>query len=139
MRLIYKGQLALYLIAIGFGVFTPRPDLVGQGTSQLPGPSKGGFPSIGDQILYLGGTWAWIGNFLMLMPFAFLISKSWPLLRLQTIFIASALLTISIELIQIYIPGRVSDVRDIALNATGAALVLLYLHLHKSSKSRAQK
>ena len=139
MRLIYKGQLALYLIAIGFGVFTPRPDLVGQGTSQLPGPSKGGFPSIGDQILYLGGTWAWIGNFLMLMPFAFLISKSWPLLRLQTIFIASALLTISIELIQIYIPGRVSDVRDIALNATGAALVLLYLHLHKPNKSRAQK
>ena len=139
MRLTYKGLLALYLLAIGFGVFTPRPDLVGQGASQLPGPSKGGFPSIGNQILYLGGTWAWIGNFLMLMPFAFLISKCWPSLRLQTIFIASMLITISIELIQIYIPGRVSDVRDIALNATGAALTVLYLHRQKISKNRDQK
>ena len=139
MRSTYKGLLVLYLIVIGFGVFTPRPDLVAPGASQLPGPSHGGFPSISNQILYLGGTWAWIGNFLMLMPFAFLVSKAWPSLRLQTIFIASALITISIELIQIYIPGRVSDVRDIALNATGAALVLLYLHWQRTSKNRAQK
>ncbi len=142
MRQAYKSVLILYLIALGFGVFTPRPDLIGpNGTpigSPIGAPSVGGFPSIGHQILYLGGFWAWVGNFLMLVPFVYLIHLIWPKLGLQTIFIICLLTTISIEFIQIYIPGRVSDVRDIALNVTGAALTLLYLRWKKSSKNRVQ-
>ncbi len=139
MRLPYKGLLVLYLIVLGFGVFTPRPDLVPSGGQSLPGPSAGGFPSIGHQILYLGGTWAWIGNFLMLVPVVFLIRLCWSKLTFQTIFIITLLMTISIEFIQLYIPGRVSDVRDIALNGSGAALTLLYLNWQKTSRNRARK
>ncbi len=127
MRWVYKSTLVLYIIALGFGVFTPRPDLVG----------PNGTP-IGHQILYLGGFWAWVGNFLMLIPVAYIIHICWPKLFLQTIFITCLTTTISIEFMQLYIPGRVSDVRDIALNSTGAALTLLVLHWHKTSKSRAQ-
>ena len=142
MRRAYKSVLPIYAIALGFGVFTPRPDLVGTGGASVGAsvgtPSVGGFPSIGHQILYLGGFWAWVGNFLMLVPVAYLIHLCWPRLFLQTIFIICLTTTISIEFIQLYIPGRVSDVRDIALNATGAALILLYLHWKKTSKNRVQ-
>lgn len=142
MRWVYKSTLVLYIIALGFGVFTPQPDLVGpNGTpigTPIGAPSVGGFPSIGHQILYLGGFWAWVGNFLMLIPVAYIIHICWPKLFLQTIFITCLTTTISIEFMQLYIPGRVSDVRDIALNSTGAALTLLVLHWHKTSKSRAQ-
>ena len=143
MRRAYKSVLVLYIIALGFGVFTPRPDLVGpNGTpigTPIGAPSVGGFPSIGHQILYLGGFWAWVGNFLMLVPFAFLIHSIWPKLGLQTIFIICLLTTISIEFIQLYIPGRVSDLRDVVLNATGAGLILLSINLQRTSRNRARK
>ena len=143
MRRAYKSVLVLYIIALGFGVFTPRPDLVGpNGTpigTPIGAPSVGGFPSIGHQILYLGGFWAWVGNFLMLVPFAFLIHSIWPKLSLQTIFIICLLTTISIEFIQLYIPGRVSDLRDVVLNATGAGLILLSINLQRTSRNRARK
>ena len=142
MRPAYKSVLVLYVIALGFGVFTPRPDLVGKGGASVGTPvgtpSVVGFPSIGHQILYLGGFWAWVGNFLMLIPVAYLIHICWPKLILQTIFIMCLTTTISIEFIQLYIPGRVSDVRDIVLNGTGAALTLLILHWKRTSKNRAQ-
>ena len=142
MRRSYVSVLTLYLIALGFGVFTPRPDLVGTGGTPIGTPigtpSPGGFPSIGHQILYLGGCWAWVGNLLMLVPFVYLMHICWPKLILQTIFIMCLTTTISIEFIQLYIPGRVSDVRDIVLNGTGAALTLLILHWKRTSKNRAQ-
>ena len=143
MRRAYQIVLVLYLIALGFGVFTPRPDLIGPNGTPIGTtsgtPSVGGFPSIGHQILYLGGFWAWVGNLLMLIPFTYLIHSIWPKLGLQTIFIISLLTTISIEFIQLYIPGRVSDLRDVVLNSTGAGLILLFFHWQKTNKNRAQK
>ncbi len=143
MRRSYVSVLTLYLIALGFGVFTPRPDLVGTGGTPIGTPigtpSIGGFPSIGHQILYLGGFWAWVGNFLMLVPLVYLMHLIWPKLGLQAIFINCLLLTITIEFIQLYIPGRVSDLRDVVHNGTGAGLALLHLHWRKASKNRAQK
>ena len=139
MRRAYMSVLALYLIALGFGVFTPRPDLVIPGANAIGTPSVGGFPSIGHQILYLGGFWAWVGNFLMLFPLVYLMHLIWPKLGLQAIFINCLLLTITIEFIQLYIPGRVSDLRDVVLNGTGAGLTLLHLHWRKVSKNRGQK
>ena len=51
MRVVYKSALALYLIALGFAVVTPRPDLVTPGAKPVVSPSVGGFPSIGHQVL----------------------------------------------------------------------------------------
>jgi len=136
MRLVYKSALALYLIALGFGVFTPRPDRVTPGANPVINGSNGGMPAIGHHILYESGTVAWIGNFFILIPVALLIRKCWPRLAFQTIFIITLLITITIEYIQVYIPGRVSSVSDIIFNGSGPALTLLILHRYRISKNR---
>jgi glycopeptide antibiotics resistance protein len=74
--------------------------------------------------LYYSGSLQWIGNFIMLMPLAYLLGKSLPQIKTQTILILSLLTTIFIEYVQIFIPGRVSDVRDITANSTGVILFL---------------
>ena len=139
MKSAYKSLLALYLVVLGFAVFTPRPDRVTPGAKPVINGSTGGIPAIGHHILYESGTVAWVGNFFLLIPVALLIRKYWPMLGFQTIFILTLLITISIEYIQIYIPGRVSNVSDIIFNGSGPALTLLILHKYRISKNRVQK
>ncbi len=138
MRGLNKASLFVYLIILCFGVFTPRPDLVTPGAKPIISGSHGGLPAVGHHILYLGGPLQWVGNFLMFIPLVLLLRTCWSRLTLQSIFIVTLLTTISIELIQIYIPARNSDVRDIIANGSGAAVTLLYLHFHKVSKNLAQ-
>jgi VanZ like family len=135
MRLPYRTLLGIYLVVLCFGVFTPRPDLVTPGAKPIISGAHGGLPAVGHHILYLGGPLQWVGNFLMFIPLVLLLRKCWSRLTLQSIFIITLLTTIFIELIQIYIPGRISDIRDIIANGSGAALTLLYLHFRKTSKS----
>ena len=139
MKSAYKSLLALYLVVLGFAVFTPRPDRVTPGAKPVINGSTGGIPAIGHHILYESGTVAWVGNFFLLIPVALLIRKCWPMLGFQTIFIITLLITISIEYIQVYIPGRVSNVSDIIFNGSGPALTLLILHKYRISKNRAPK
>ena len=139
MKSVYQSLLALYLVVLGFAVFTPRPDRVTPGAKPVINGSTGGIPAIGHHILYESGTVAWVGNFFLLIPVALLIRKCWPMLGFQTIFILTLLITISIEYIQVYIPGRVSNVSDIIFNGSGPALTLLILHKYRISKNRAQK
>lgn len=139
MKSVYKSLLALYLVVLGFAVFTPRPDWVMPGVKPVINGSTGGIPAIGHHILYESGTVAWVGNFFLLVPVALLIRKCWRMLGFQTIFIITLLITISIEYIQVYIPGRVSNVSDIIFNGSGPALTLLILHRHRISKNRVQK
>ena len=139
MKSVYKSLLALYLVVLGLAVFTPRPDRVTPVAKPVINGSTGGIPAIGHHILYESGTVAWVGNFFLLIPVALLIRKCWPMLGFQTIFIITLLITISIEYIQVYIPGRVSNVSDIIFNGSGPALTLLILHRYRISKNRAQK
>ena len=139
MKSAYKSLLALYLVVLGFAVFTPRPDRVTPGTKPVINGSTGGIPAIGHHILYESGAVAWVGNFFLLVPVVLLIRKCWPMLGFQTIFIITLLITISIEYTQVYIPGRVSNVSDIIFNGSGAALTLVILHKYRISKNRAQK
>ena len=51
MRVVYKSALALCLIALGFGVFTARPDLVTPEAKPVVTLSVGGLPPIEQQVL----------------------------------------------------------------------------------------
>ena len=139
MKSAYKSLLALYLVVLGFAVFTPRPDWVTPGAKPVINGSTGGIPAIGHYILYESGTVAWVGNFFLLIPAVLLIRKCWPMLGFQTIFILTLLITISIEYMQVYIPGRVSNVSDIIFNGSGPALTLLYFYWKEINKNRAPK
>ena len=139
MRSTYKGLLALYLIILGFAVFTPRHSQWTLHPKLATNSSSNVNPSVGHHILYESGVWAWIGNFFLLIPVVILTQRSWPKLGYQTIFIITLFITITIEYIQVYIPGRVSNVSDIIFNGSGSALTLLFLHRQKTSKNRAPK
>jgi glycopeptide antibiotics resistance protein len=79
-------------------------------------------------VLYINGYRELLGNFVMLIPIALLLRKIFPTIKAQSILLICLSTTISIEFLQIYIPGRFSDVRDIATNSLGAvvAVGLLY-------------
>jgi VanZ family protein len=124
MDRFYKASLAIYFTVLAFAVFTPRPDLVQPSSDPILNPSSGTLPSLGHHILYLGGPLAWCGNAMMLMPAVFLLKKVFPTLKAQTILLIGISVTITIEFIQIYIPGRVSDVRDIVANTSGVIIAL---------------
>lgn len=115
--------LGLYLFFLALGVFTPRPDIESPDALPLVSNSGGVLPTIGHHILYTDGVLAWVGNFIMLMPLYLLIYDRFPSLRKGSILAICLGATISIECIQIFIPGRVSDIRDVIVNILGAVLV----------------
>ena len=104
----HKILFTLYLIVLGYAVFTPK-DKYGSGWFSLFGDSK-----ILESLV----------NLLLLVPMAYFLGKfqdQWKLLS-KLIFIS--LTSITIESIQFLIPGRVSDIRDIALNSLGGLIFL---------------
>lgn len=117
------------MTVLGLFVFWPRPILeLSQGTSSI-GTSSNFAVKTAHNVLYIDGYREILGNFMMLIPVALLIIKVFPRMKVQSILLICLCVTISIEFIQIFIPGRVSDVSDIFANAVGAALVLVLRQL----------
>ena len=78
------------------------------------------------KILYADTSLVYIGNYLMLFPLALLISWSYPNWPFWVRLSSGVGLSGVIELVQLAIPGRVSDVVDFASNSLGfiAGIVL---------------
>ena len=126
MRLISKGLLAIYLVALGFRVFTPRADFL-KTTSQFTFGNAGTL----HNIFFYESNFQWLGNFLMLMPLAALITIIFPTMKSRYALVVCLIASVLIESIQLYIPGRVSDWKDLLSNALGVALILGAIKLKK--------
>jgi len=79
-----------------------------------------------------GGFSDFVGNIVLFVPFGLLIPMIWPHLRsLKLIVIAAGICSISIETLQLLVPGRLASASDVPLNIlgalTGAVLVLEFL------------
>ena len=122
--------MLIYLTILGFAVFTPRPDQDMTGVLPPPTYSGGAIPTAAHNILYLGGFVAWFGNLLLLMPLPILIYKAIPRLSLRRNFFTCLAVSITIECVQHFIPGRATDIRDFLLNALGVALVAKLISLN---------
>ena len=79
------------------------------------------------KILYADNSLVYIGNYLLLFPFALLVSWEFPWWSVITRLLSAVLISGFIEISQIWIPGRVSDVVDFISNVLGAAIgILIY-------------
>jgi glycopeptide antibiotics resistance protein len=79
-----------------------------------------------------------VGNLLLLLPVGLLgpIAAPW-MDRWWRVLLVSAVLSLAIELAQLWIPARATDVDDLLLNVVGAALgyaILSVLHLGSSRR-----
>jgi len=117
--------LVIYLLIILLFVLFPRPVL------ELADPSALQLflidhTGIFYKILYAQPSAISISNFFLFTPTAFLIKLLFPKVKSAYIFIGFALLSLTIESMQLLIPGRVGDWRDLLANAVsgGAGLLL---------------
>jgi len=79
------------------------------------------------KILYADTSLVYIGNYLFLFPFALLVSWAFPWWSVISRFLSAVLISGLIEISQIWIPGRVSDVVDFISNVFGAAVgIIIY-------------
>ena len=125
MPKLYRALLLIYLTVLGFAVFTPRRDLDMTGVLPPPTYSGSAIPTAAHNILYLDGALAWIGNFFLLMPLPILIYKAFGRVAASRLFLICVGVSIAIECVQHFIPGRAADVRDALLNIVGAGIAIL--------------
>lgn len=129
VRNIYRFLLAAYVTVLGLSVLWPRTiSELSQG-APASSPTTNTAVQAANNVLYIDGFPELLGNFVMLIPIALLLSKIFPTLKALPILLVCLTITISIEFLQIYIPGRVSDVRDVVTNFLGAAIAVGLIHL----------
>ncbi len=66
-------------------------------------------------------------NTFLLMPLPVLLLNSFPKVKRTYVIVLGPALTCSIETIQLFVPGRVTDLWDVATNSIGYFLALLVL------------
>jgi glycopeptide antibiotics resistance protein len=104
--------LATYLVVLSYVAFTPvNPE------------SEGGFP----WIFSVSSTMERFLNFFLLMPLPILVYLVYRKIKIIYLYLMGPMLSLSIETIQLWIPGRVSDWRDFLLNSAGSSVVALVI------------
>ena len=128
MRNAYRFLLTTYSTVLALFVLWPRTIDELPAAAPASGTITNAAAKAAHDVLYINGYRELLGNFVMLIPIALLLRKIFPTIKAQSILLICLSTTISIEFLQIYIPGRFSDVRDIATNSLGAvvAVGLLY-------------
>ena len=128
-----------YLLALFLFTFFPRPILESGDSSAIAEFLKS-HSSFFYKILYADTRSVAIGNFFMLTPFPILLHAFNARLKSVQVIFTGFALTLLIEFVQRFIPGRVSDPKDIFANAIsvviGQVLVLLWMVIFDSPRAK---
>ena len=126
---------ALYLIALALFTFFPRPVLE-TGDPAAVSDFLRTHANFFYKILYANTTSVAIGNYFMLTPFIVMAHLVYPKVSLLKLFLAGVGVSATIEISQLFIPGRVSDFVDFASNVLslviGLALIKAWGATHKT-------
>jgi glycopeptide antibiotics resistance protein len=125
INFFYKSMFTVYITILAIAVFIPRPDF--QQTTSSIAVFQDSSPEVNllRDFLYDASYLKSSANIVMLTPLAVLIPKISLVQSKQTLVLITITFSTFIEFIQIYIPGRVSDVRDIVLNTLGVMILLV--------------
>ncbi len=114
---VFQSALIVYLMALLLVVWTP--------VSEESGALLGIFRIEGNLERFL--------NALLLSPLPILLKLSFSRIPVSGLLVTGPLLSLTIELVQRYVPGRVSDLIDFALNSLGF-LVVAMIGIRRSQK-----
>jgi glycopeptide antibiotics resistance protein len=128
--------LSLYLALISLFVLFPRPILETGDPSQITEYLRT-HANFFYKILYADTNTVAIGNYLMLMPFPIIIHAFLSKISLQAIFFTGSALSALFELVQLVIPGRVSDPVDFFSNVVSVGIGTLIVRFLQRRKSAA--
>lgn len=79
------------------------------------------------RLFYLSGPIERIGNFFLFIPIFLMLAHVFPDLRLRRVAVFSIAASGCAEIVQIWIPGRVSSLTDFASNTAGIVFTLFFL------------
>ena len=127
-RDLFALALVIYLFAILTLTFFPRP-ILETGDSSAIAEYLRSHANFFYKILYADTHLVAIGNLFMLTPFVYLAKLVFPQIKLTKLFLCGVVLSLTIELSQIFIPGRVSDPIDFFANSAGILLGIFLVRL----------
>lgn len=127
-RDLFALALVIYLFAILTLTFFPRP-ILETGDSSAIAEYLQSHANFFYKILYADTHLVAIGNLFMLTPFVYLAKLVFPQIKLIKLFLCGVVLSLTIELSQIFIPGRVSDPIDFLANSAGILLGIFLVRL----------
>jgi len=127
-RDLFALALVIYLFAILTLTFFPRP-ILETGDSSAIAEFLQSHANFFYKILYADTHLVAIGNLFMLTPFVYLAKLVFPQIKLTKLFLCGVVLSLTIELSQIFIPGRVSDPIDFLANSAGMLLGIFLVRL----------
>ena len=127
-RDLFAIALVIYLIALLTFTFFPRPILESGNPSAIAEYLQT-HANFFYKILYADTHLVAIGNLFMLTPFVYLAKLVFPQVKLIKLFLLGVFLSLTIELSQLFIPGRVSDPVDFFANSASVLLGIFLVRL----------
>ena len=127
-RDLYAIALVIYLIALLTFTFFPRPILESGNPSAIAEYLQT-HANFFYKILYADTHLVAIGNLFMLTPFVYLAKLVFPKVKLIKLFLSGVSISLTIELSQLFIPGRVSDPVDFLANSASVLLGIFLVRL----------
>ena len=122
-RNLFGAILILYVLVLSTFVLFPRPVLESGDPLQISEVLQT-HANFFYKILYADTRVVALGNFLMLTPFPIIYSFIFPKTSLRKIFLLGTSLSATFEIIQMAIPGRVSDFVDFLSNSLSVLIGL---------------
>ena len=127
-RDLFAIVLIIYLIALLTFTFFPRPILESGNPSAIAEYLQT-HANFFYKILYADTHLVAIGNLFMLTPFVYLAKLVFPKVKLLILFLSGVFISLTIELSQVFIPGRVSDPVDFLANSASVLLGIFLVRL----------
>jgi glycopeptide antibiotics resistance protein len=124
---------AIYLASLALFVLFPRPVLETGDPSQIAQYLET-HANFFYKILYADTRLVALGNLLMLTPLPIILNAIYPAILLRKIFFFGTALSALFELIQLVIPGRVSDFVDFLSNSLSVIVGIVFVRLLRRRK-----
>ena len=134
-RDLFAIALVIYLIALLTFTFFPRPILESGNPSAIAEYLQT-HANFFYKILYADTHLVAIGNLFMLTPFVYLAKLVFPKVKLLILFLSGVFISLTIELSQLIIPGRVSDPVDFLANSASVLLGIFLVRLLQQNHPR---